>query len=141
MATYFATARSNYFRVKDAEAFETLCEEMGLEMWESEEDEGRFAVSGEEHGWPSMAELDEDDPRADEDGEWEFDVFEEISKHLVDGEVAVFMEAGNEAMRYVNGYAVAVNSKGETRSLRLNDILDLAKELTDRPDDITECSY
>lgn len=139
MATYFAHARSNYFRVKDAGAFMGLCIEMDLEHWT--DDEGRHAVGGNEQGWPSMAQLNEDDPRADENGEWEFDMFEEISKHLEDGEVAIFMEAGNEAMRYVGGYAVAVNSKGETRSLRLNDIHDLAKELTERPDDITECSY
>jgi hypothetical protein len=39
------------------------------------------------------------------------------------------MESGAEKLRYIAGYAVAYNSKGETVSLNLDDIYDKAKSL------------
>lgn len=52
-----------------------------------------------------------------------------VSAHLIDGDVAVFMEAGAEKMSFVGGVAVAVNSKGEVVSVGLSDIYDKAAGL------------
>jgi hypothetical protein len=54
MANYYATTRSNYFRVKDATAFEAWCRMRDLEFW-THEVKGMgtcYAISGNETGWP-----------------------------------------------------------------------------------------
>ena len=43
--------------------------------------------------------------------------------------MTVLMEIGNEKLRYLVGYTVAVNNKGETVSIDLNAIYELAKPL------------
>ena len=49
MANYCATTRSNYFRVKDAAAFEAWCNERNLDFWTKPiDDHGDFyAVSAD----------------------------------------------------------------------------------------------
>ena len=70
-------------------------------------------------GW-TEAELD--------DGAREIDFLKELSTHLVEGEVAVVMETGAEKLRYLIGYAAAVNHKGETVDVALTDIYRKARE-------------
>lgn len=139
MANYYGSARSNYFQVKDKEAFVAHCERLSLGVWDDQKDDqkdGRVGVYGEdEGGWPSSYW----DEEANDDVE--FDVVEEIQKHLADGEVCILMEAGAEKLRYVAGTAVAFNNKGDLKEINLGQIYDLAKELTDRPDDITPAEY
>jgi hypothetical protein len=115
MANYYASARSNYFRVKDIEAFKADCpvpvevqnkdgkdycvilfEEEGILTWD---------YNGEEIGWAAL-----------------------FAKHLEEDSVAIFMEAGAEKLCYINGYAIAYNSKGEELCISLNDIYDLVKK-------------
>ena len=136
MANFYATARSNYFKVKDLEAFKKHAGKMCLEV--HEDGDGLVMVHPDEcridcGGWPSSfyGELEDS----------EFDVADEISQHLADGEVAIFMESGHEKLRYVSGIALAINSAGETKKVDMDDIHGLAKELTDRPDDITRAEY
>lgn len=124
MANYVATARSNYFKVKDPEAFESWvanCPNVGL----ISEDDGTFAVYSDDPdsgSWPNY--------RFDEETEdyEEFDIFAEIAEFLIDGEIAVFMEVGAEKLRYCNGYAIAVHSNGEYETLNLGRIYDLAEQ-------------
>jgi hypothetical protein len=52
-----------------------------------------------------------------------------IGNHLKDGEVCVLMETGAEKYRYLSGWAIAFNNKGETRRVDITDIYNLAKEL------------
>jgi transcriptional antiterminator Rof (Rho-off) len=59
----------------------------------------------------------------------EFDFALLLAAHLADGEVAVAMEAGAEKLRYVNGFAFAVNAAGDVRSVSLDDIYALAEDL------------
>jgi hypothetical protein len=63
---------------------------------------------------------------------------EELALHLADEEVAVLQEVGAENLRFVNGYAIAVNNKGERRDISLENIYDLAKELGSN---ITKAEY
>lgn len=123
MANYYATARSNYFRVKDKTAFREWADNIpGLGVWDDRED-GRVGVydGGDSGGWPSQRYNEETEDYED------LDLAYELSEHLAEGEVAVLMEAGAEKMRYVCGYAIAVNHKGERITVSLNDIYDLAK--------------
>ena len=125
MANYYASSRSNYFNVKDADAFKAAMANFGDVEVITDKD-GRYGVLSQhsDNGtWPSYF----FDDITDE--ETEVDFFSFVADHLADDEVAIFMEAGAEKLRYICGYAVAVNNKGETRMIALSNIYDLAKEL------------
>jgi hypothetical protein len=137
MANYYGNARSNYFRVKDDEAFIDAMENIpSIEL--IHEENGTFVILGDDPdgaGWPSWAYDEENDT------DIEIDLPAVVSEHLADGEVAIFMESGAEKLRYIVGYAEAINNKGERREVSLNSIYELAGELTDRPKDITTAEY
>ncbi len=70
-------------------------------------------------GWPSLdeeivadrLELEDDEPAPAEHAS----VVDLVGSHLIEGEVAIFMEVGFEKMRVFGGTAIAINSAGETR--------------------------
>jgi len=133
MADYCATVRSNYFKVKDPLLFDTFCERWGLEKLSKSSGtlvgftpDPMSSCHGTIEGPP-----EEDCP----------DFAHELSQQLEDGEVAIWMEAGNEKLRYVHGTACAVNSKGKLKTVSLYDIYKKAEKLTDRPKDISACEY
>lgn len=123
MANYYATARSNYFRVKDSITFESWVEsrqtlgtfkkDVGGETLYAIYDDG-----GDANGWP-LYDVETDEP---------IDLAAELAEHLVDGEVAVLFEVGAEKLRYVLGSAVAVRSDGKVLQLHLNEIYQMIFE-------------
>jgi hypothetical protein len=127
VANYYGQSRTNYFLVKDAEAFKA--EMMNYEVTVIEQN-----IGGETHygildadadgGGLQWSQLNEENDDYD-DLVWE-DI---IGKHLRDGEVCVLVETGAEKYRYLNGWAIAFNNKGETRRVDTTDIYDLAKEI------------
>lgn len=125
MADFIGTARSNYFHVRNRHQFERAVADWDVEV--VDDSEGRVCLlSFDEHGlWPITDDPDEE-------------IHEVLAPHLQDGEVAVFMEVGAERLRYVGGRAVAVNHDGQTRSVCLDDIYDLAAPLGDS---ITEARF
>jgi hypothetical protein len=129
MANYYASARSNYFQVKDPDAFRKWVWSVGgLGLWEKGTGEGEVLMfgiydnGGDACGWPSWA-IDEETGL-----DVEVDLAGNLAEHLQEGSVAVLMEAGAEKLRYVTGYAFAVNHKGETVHISLSDIYALAAE-------------
>ena len=66
------------------------------------------------------------------------DFLQELAKHLVDGWVAVMVEVGAEKLRYVTGYACAVNSKGKIKTVSIDEIYKKAENLGKH---ITKCEY
>lgn len=125
MANYVATARSNYFKVKDPEAFKAWVKGCPADMGFISGDDDTFAVYSDDPdsgSWPNYRWNEET-----EDYE-EFDLFAEIAEFLAEGEIAVFMEVGAEKLRYCNGYAVAVHSSGEYETLNLDRIYDFAEQ-------------
>ena len=128
MANYYASARTNYFAVTDLEAFKAELESKTSSV---------EVVSKEEDGLTLVALLGSDDDGAgfpfeyeDEDGEYvELDWAEIFKAHLEDGWVAIIMESGAEKLRYIAGYAVAYNSKGETVAINLDQIYEKAKSI------------
>uniref|UniRef100_UPI0026075659 hypothetical protein n=1 Tax=uncultured Halomonas sp. TaxID=173971 RepID=UPI0026075659 len=106
MANWYGTARSNYFKVKDADAFKAFADSVNLN-WHAGPDDS-FMISGDDDGsWPSYYY----DEKRDEDVD--LDLVCEISQHLQDDQIVVLMEAGAEKLRYITGYAVAFNKQAE----------------------------
>ena len=52
----------------------------------------------------------------------EIDFHCELSEHLAEDAVAILMEVGYERIRYVIGFAVAVNSDGDVLAISTDDI-------------------
>ena len=131
MANYYATARSNYFRVKDPQKFEEWCNEIGVQMITKEEKKKKgtivhcgFLCNGDDSGSMPYYVYNQETGE-----ERDITIEKELAEHLMDDEVAILMETGAEEMRYLTGYAIAINSKGETNSIGLEDIYDMAKKL------------
>ena len=89
MADYFAAARSNHFKVKNASAFEAWCEEVSLTFWK-DRDTGSYAICPGDDcydgTWPSIStETDEGDLDQDH-------LFDALARHPVPGHIAVLVE-------------------------------------------------
>lgn len=145
MANYYESARTNYFRVKDEAAFKAFmdtvpgCEVYGPEKSENPAKNGAFCVLFTEDGVPSTRFLDE--PNEAGDDYEEFDFMEELAPHLADGSIAVLEASGAEKLRYICGYAVAIDNTGKQVSVNINDIYAKAKKAFGEKAEITDASY
>lgn len=139
MANYYATTRSNYFRVKDRQLFSEEMEACDIRVLEHTTDPDLICITSDlDGGWPSHREVPrtEDNPYSFE----EVDMTEILPKHLQEGEVAVLMEVGHEKLRYLVGAAQAVSWDGRIESVDLEkEIMEVACLMTDR--DVTHPSY
>ena len=135
MANYNEQTRSNYFRVKDKAAFRAFLDRFDSSVKLIEDDHGRVGFLAEE-GIPSSYMPDE--PGHDGD---DVDFVSELAAHLADHEVMIVVGTGFEKMRYLVGYAIAINNRKERRELDLNGIYKLAEQLTKRPKRITRAEY
>lgn len=137
MANYYSKGRTNHFAVKDPEAFQAevtpLVEEGEVIREERDGVDGFILLFPE--GIPTQV-WNPEDEEADEP--MEIDWVSLISGHLADGEVCVIQEIGWERLRYLTGYAVAFNNKGEKENINIYNIYDQAKELGTR---ITQAEY
>ena len=133
MANHYATARSNYFAVKDEKAFREWAALVGLSVLEPDarhkatDGIRRFGIApgdcSDSGTWPTSLYNEEFDEYND------LVVAEQLSVHLADDEVAVLMEVGNGKQRYLSGTAEAVNNRGESVYLNLDSIYESAREL------------
>ena len=126
MANYVAKVRTNYFKVKDQDAWQAFCDRYEFTNIIDTQDGERlngFMDTTMGHGLPTSYY----DEKKDEDVEIDFT--KELSKHIEDGWVAIIVEIGAEKYRYLLGFAVAVNSKNECRQVTLDEIIERAKEL------------
>jgi len=133
MSNYCATARSNYFAVKDEAAFRQWAGGLQLAILKDSSppkiDDGtpRFGITpGDESDWGGWPTVRHDHQTGEDE---DIDIHDELSAHLADEEVAVLMEIGNEKIRYVTGTAIAVNNKGETARVDLDAIYAAATNL------------
>ena len=122
MANYYEKARTNYFKVKDAAAFQKYLDLFGSIDLVVNEKTGQYAlIFDEASGVPSFYLNDDDE-------DIEVDFIDDVSKHLTDDSILVLQAIGNEKMRYLTGYAVAVNNKGESVSISIDNIYKMAQE-------------
>lgn len=123
MANYIGTARTNYFRVKDIEAFKKSVKDYEVIVINEDDKVGLL-----DNSWNGDFEyylFNETTDEYDEDT----DLVKLVSKHLQDEEVAIFMSAGAEKQVYISGYSIAVNNKNEQRRIDLDDIYNIGQEL------------
>ena len=124
MANFNGTARSNYFKVKDPEAFLAWVSKIpGLGHWVEEDSFAIYSDDGDTGCWPSSW-YEEDDEGGGVDHD--VDIVSELPRHLQEGQVAVLIGAGAEKLCYISGNAVAVDHTGKVVQVNLNDIYSLA---------------
>ncbi len=133
MANYIPASRSSYFQVKDAAAFAAFCKKWGVEMIRDGEHDELFGFLGDDEAGIPSSYYD-----AEKDDYVDGNFIEELSEHLADGWVAIVREVGFEKLRYLVGYTVAVNSRGESIEVSLDDIYEAAKRLGQH---LTPCEY
>lgn len=131
MANWYGSARSNYFAVKDLEAFKQWASGVGLKVLFSNDHPDKVGITpdGTDDGdWPTFRwGVEHEVGKAPEEDE-EIDLNHELSQHLVDGEVAVRMTIGAEKLRYLTGWTEAVHSDGRVVGVSINDIYKKALE-------------
>jgi len=122
MANYYGYARTSSFKVKDVDEFKKSLEKFDVEIYD---DGNNFVtvLSSAEEGWQSHVYDDEGFDLI------EVDPIEEMAKHLEDDEVLIAVMIGHEKLRYIDGWAQAINNKLESRFVSLYNIYGLAKEL------------
>ncbi|ABS06128.1 hypothetical protein [Kineococcus radiotolerans] len=137
MADYHAKARSNYFLLRDEAARSALADfaaATGMEVITTDDNPLRAGlVSNSPDGsWPSSIAVEGSDEVID------LEVPAHVSQWLAEGSVAIFMEVSAENLRYFIGYTVAINSRGEERTVSLSDIYEQAGALGA---DVTQAAY
>lgn len=130
MANYNCVVRTNYFHVKDMDAFldlmnRTVGSEDGVELWEETDQDGNpiyaFGCYGGIAGLPN-----ESDDEIDDDS---YDRFtDELQKCVAENDAVIVMESGHEKLRYVTGSAFIITSN-DTKYL---DVETLALEATEK---------
>jgi len=132
---YIGSARSNYFTVKDLEAFKAFLVQFGdVELIEGDGDRkglvgfvvGRNSDSGSLPDRKPVRGEGGEDCGADEE---DCDFIAEVAPHLADGQVGVVIEVGFEGLRYLSGCATAFNNRGEDKRIYTGDIYELARQL------------
>ncbi len=116
MANWYGLSRTNYFKVRDEQAFRAWADTVP-EVEMIDDGKGRFGFYTNSDGnWPSG--------RLNETGSdvEEFDFVEELTDHLPEGEVAILITVGHEKARYGTGYAIAVRHDGEILDVNIGDI-------------------
>jgi hypothetical protein len=112
MANYYGQARTNYFRVKDAEAFIAEMSKLPVEVITHEDKEAGdtfygFMDSNQDGAGLSWSTWDDE---TDEDTEINW--IDILQRHVAPGWSAILMEVGSEKYRYFNAYAVVVTESG-----------------------------
>lgn len=110
MANYVPYVRSNYFKVKNIKAFKSFIDEFDMRFISKKTIDEEVLVGFYIEDDSSIPESRYDEESAED---MEFNFYKELSTHLEEGWVAEIREIGFEKMRYLTGYSVAVNHKGE----------------------------
>ncbi len=129
MANYYASCRSNYFKVVDLQKFK---EELPNDITVFEDD-GAICLLNEDAdgaGWPTTIYNEETVDHED------FSLEEFIASHLEPGSWCVLQEVGAEKLRYLVGRSVAF-----TKDLENHHTLDLNDIYESLPSGVSRCEY
>ena len=145
MAEYCCTVRTNYFHVKDAEAFRVFMarvygSEDPIKLFEEKDCSGNpifgFGTYGGISGLRNS--MDDDDEDADETAYDEF--IAGLQEHIADDAV-IILEAGHEKLRYVVGSATIITSQ-DIKHLDLTNLaVACGRAMLNNPDWKTKCEY
>ena len=127
MANWCGECRSNYFKVKDIEAFKTFLEKYPAKFiqWDNDPTYVGFLSDDENGATPVRYKEESENPQIEDNM---VSIYDEISEHLQENEICIIMEAGAEKLRYISGFAIAIHSSGKTTQVSLNDIYEKAKQ-------------
>lgn len=141
MANYYSTTRTNYFRVKDPDAFRDFMKtvwssEDSVQVWEErkgyKDDVPRYGfgcyseILGIGVGEPDTYGLFYD---------YDYEAFcQRLSEFVAEDDAIIIMEAGNEKLRYVVGTATVITSTS-VEFLNLSDLaVKSAAKMLNNPD-------
>lgn len=137
MANFYATTRTNYFRVKDKQAFFNLMKGVEtdgdkIDVWEEEDGTVGFGLVGCIMGFGT----------GDGSFEFEYDAFANALRDLVEeGDAIIILEVGAEKLRYVSGTATIITSYG-TKYVNLTDeAVEAARLMLGNDGWTTKCDY
>lgn len=114
MADWSGSTRSNYFKVKDLDAFKNMMSNFQAEIITRENTDLVGFYSTRFNGDIPTYFPDE--------GKEEVSIVEIIADHLDDNQVCIVQSIGSEKLRYVTGIAYAIHSSGEILQIDINDI-------------------
>ena len=122
MADWYGTARSNYFKVRDNETFKVFMQDLSNMFAEHNDVDNTWWIraNDDSNGGLDWTIYDEDFEPDDS-----VNAMDEFASHLQEGEVAIFLEAGAEKLRYITGNALAIAWTGEIIEIDLTDIYEL----------------
>lgn len=144
MASYTCAIRTNYFHVKDEDAFRAFseklyCNEGDVEVWEDKDKAGKtvfgFGCCSSLTGILSGFEnTDEPDDAYDR-------LIKGLQEHIIEDDAVIIFESGREKLNYVNGLATVVTSK-ECKYLDISDFaVEEARKMLGNKEWETNSSY
>lgn len=135
MANYYASFRSNYFKVRDVAAFKAWIGRFAsLEVFEDEDNKGLYGFGSMDEGIPSGV----TGPAPEYD--WiEVDFINELYPHLAEGEVAIIQECGSEKLRYLIGFSGVVDWLGNYKEFNIDAAYRWANKKYGK--EISRCEY
>ncbi len=150
MANYYASIRTNYFRVKDEKKFREFMAHVSgtedrVELWEEKDKNGNtvfgFGTLGGIAGVTDYHNNSEDDGE-DEDSEADFDAFlDSLQTFVADDDAIIILESGHEKLCYVVGSAYII-TKDRCDCLDISDLaVKYAAQLLGNPEWTTICDY
>lgn len=144
MANYESATLTNYFRVKDPDAFREFMSRVygsdEVQLWEGKDLNGTVQFGFGVYGWISGFCPSEDEE--DDDCDYDYNAFlDELQKHIADDDAVIILESGHENLRYVVGGATIVTSK-EVEYLGINELAEKrVAVLLNNPDWLTRCEH
>ena len=110
MANYECTVRTNYFHVKDEEAFRELVKgivsDYGIELFERNDSDGKKLFGFGSYG--SLNGIRKDNAEDDDKYDEEDVLYQKLQSCVAEDDAVIILAAGNENLRYVTGDAVCI---------------------------------
>jgi hypothetical protein len=128
LANYECCSKTNYFKVTDLKKLRQIVSGIeGAELW-TENDRFAFGTYDD-----ILVYYDENDE--------ECDTVEAIQSILPYGEVAIFMEIGNEKLRYINAQCIVATKEKALELDLFAHATAMARKLINDPDGITDFTF
>jgi len=144
MANYTCAVRTNYFHVKDEEAFRAFaeklyCNEGDIEVWEDKDKAGRTVFG---FGCcSSFCGIHSDSANAENPDDAYDSFVDEIQKLIAEDDAVIIFEIGREKLNYLNGLATVITAK-EQKYLDISDFaVDQAREMLGNKEWETNSNY
>ena len=111
MANYNCVQRTNYFHVKDSEAFRELMEKVeaeDLRYWEEKDEDGNLTFAFGCHGNIAGIPFQDDVGAMVTDEDSYEDFLTELQKCVDEHDAIILIESGHEKLRYISGIATVI---------------------------------